>query len=203
MKPKPHPLIRAGKGATAESNLDDMEVIRGLEEGPERDAAINAMIEANIPLVFTKVKGYIALQSNVEFLYDDLVSAGFVAVTVAVNELANRDTPPDGGNCTAFISNRIVWGMCRLVEQFERQQIPEGYVPPGPEVVDPMDAVDARDLLFGACESPEDVIILEMRERGNTDQEIADRLDIPRRAVTFMRHEILERYDELKQKVQQ
>ena len=199
---KSHPLVKPREGATAESNQDDMAVIRELEPGPERDAAINAMIEANIPLVFAKVNVYISLHPSVEFLQDDLVSEGLVALTLSVRTLADAPTPADGGNCTGFIGNRIVWRMCRLVENFENQQIPEGYVPPGPDVVDPMDEVDARDLLFGACQTPEEVVILEMRERGNTDQEIAERLDISRRAVNMMRHELLERYDEMKRKLQ-
>lgn len=197
---KPHPLVKTRDGATAESNLADMEVIRGMDEGPEREAAINAMIEANIPLVFSKVKGYMALHPSVSFLHDDLVSEGFMAVIDAVRRLADRDTPEDGGNCTGYIGNRIVWAICRLMEHHEKEQrIPPEYESGTPPVVNPMEEIDTRDLLFGACQTPEDVIILEMRERGCKDKEIAERLSISRRAVGYMRHELYERYLELRE----
>ncbi len=198
-----HPLVKSDRqGATADSNQNSMEVIRRLPEGTDRTAEINMMIEANIPLVLAKVNTYIGLHSSVEFLFDDLTSEGLVALTIAVNKLAGMGTPDDGGNCTGFIGNRIVWAICKLVDHDEKQQIPKDYVPPGPTVVDPMDIVDSKDLIYSACQSPEDRVILKMREKGNTDQEIAERLDISRRAVNFMRHELLQRYNDLEQRLE-
>ncbi len=159
------------------------------------------MIEANVPLVMAKVDTYIGLHSGVGFLFDDLVSEGLVALTAAVNKLASMDTPESGGNCTGFIGNRIVWSICKLVEGNKKQQIPENYIPPGLDVADPTELVDSKDLIYAACQSPEDRIIIDMREKGSTDQEIADRLDIPRRAINFMRYELSQRYDELKQRL--
>lgn len=69
--------------------------------------------------------------------------------------------------------------------------------PPRRPVIDPLSMIELRDLLSATCQTPEDVIVIEMRERGCTDQEIADRLDISRTAVRLQRHELLQRYDAL------
>jgi hypothetical protein len=193
-----HSLLRRGKcGATAESNQVDMEIIRGLPIGKQRKTKIDDMILANIPLIFAKLEVYIALYGSVQFLYDDLISSGTVALTEAIQKLAGVDTPRDGGNCTAFIAQRILWAMCDTVEQFERQQIPKGYVPPKATVVDPTSLLEIRDLMLFCCQTEEDKIIFEMRERGSKDQEIADRLSISRRAVNLARHEMQQRYETL------
>jgi DNA-directed RNA polymerase specialized sigma24 family protein len=198
-----HPLVKIDRvGATADSNQEDMECIRALPDGLERDNKIDAMIEANVPLVKAIVEKYIGLHSGVAFLFDDLISEGLLALISAVKKLSGMDTPEDGGNCTGFISARIIWAICDLMDQQARQIIPEDYTPPYPVSFDPMEEFELRDLLAEACQTPEDCIILEMREAGSTDQEIADRLSIPRRAVNYMRHEILQRYDVLKQKLE-
>lgn len=193
-----HPLVKPNqKGATAESNYSDIEIIRQLEDGDERDIAINAMITANIPLVVLKVETYMGLHPSVDFLVNDLVSEGVLALTLAVKDLAELETPDDLGNPSGYIGQRIIWAIARLVDNDEKQQLPHDYQPPYPLEVDPMSIVDTRDLLRAACQTPEDVTIMEMRERGCTDQEIADRLDIVRRAVCTQRHELMQRYDAL------
>jgi len=196
-----HPLVRIGhQGATAESNLRDMEVIRRLR-GDEKKAAINAMIEANMPLVFLKVESYIGLHSSVGFLKDDLVSVGLIALTQAVYKLADQATPPGGGNPSGFINQRIIWEMCRLIDQDARQNIPEGYTPVGPSVVDPMEIVDARDMLEAICYTEEEVVILQMKEDGSTDDEIAQRLDVTKRTVREHRRILEKRYQTLVSKL--
>lgn len=209
----PHPLINYNqKVATAESNLADIGAIRQMKAGLEREDLINTMIESNIPLVFLKVDTYIKLYPNFKFLYDDLVSAGFFALTQAVNLLSKLETPEDGGNPTAYISNRIVWGIGRFIDNEIKQQIPHEFaigcqlparsiVPGGSLMVglqiNPMSIVDIRDLLDHICQTPEDRIIITMRERGCTDEEIAKSLDISRSAVCVQRHELMKRYEDL------
>lgn len=197
-----HPMVKADQtGATSDSNQRDMEFIRGLPEGPERRVAIDKIITANVPLVFTKANTYINLHNDVEFLCDDLISEGLVALTLAVFDLASMETPDDGGNCTAFIATRIVWAMCKFVEKDEHQQIPKGYSPPGPIIIDPRDEIETQDLLKSTCNTPEDHVIIDMRKKGCNDQEIADCLGLSRRAVNFTRNEIMNRYYDAKQKL--
>ncbi len=197
-----HPLVNPKqKGATTDSNFQDIEKIRKLSDGPEKITAINAMIASNVPLVFLKVETYIGLHSSVEFLKDDLVSAGLLSLTQAVRRLSElttpEDTPKEKDNPTGYIGNRIIWGIGRFIQNDEKQQVPADYHPPYPLEVNPMDIVDTKDLLYVACQTHEDCVIMEMRERGCTDQEVADRLDISRSAVRVQRHELMERYDTL------
>lgn len=193
-----HPLVNPKqKGATTDSNFRDIERIRKLPDGPEKRDAINAMIASNVPLVFLKVETYIGLNPTVEFLKDDLVGTGLLSLTRAVVDLTKLKTPEDKGNPTGYIGNRIIWGIARFIDNDKKQQVPADYYPPHPREVNPMDIVDTRDLLDASCQTPEDHVIMEMRERGCTDQEIADRLDISRPAVRVQRHELMERYDTL------
>lgn len=193
-----HPLVNPKqKGATTDSNFRDIERIRKLPDGPEKGDAINAMIASNVPLVFLKVETYIGLNPTVEFLKDDLVGTGLLSLTRAVVDLTKLKTPEDKGNPTGYIGNRIIWGIARFIDNYKKQQVPADYYPPHPREVNPMDIVDTRDLLDASCQTPEDHVIMEMRERGCTDQEIADRLDISRPAVRVQRHELMERYDTL------
>ena len=205
-----HPMIEPNRvGATAESNQEAMEYIRSLPkqieldnevfiDNPIRMEAIENMVVSNIPLVILKAETYVNLHNNLEFLQDDLISEGLLALNTAVQDLADSDTPEDGGNCTAYLSTRVLWALCNYVDKEEYQQIPTGYAPPGPHVIDPRDIVEARDLLESACLTPEDHVIIQMREKGSTDQEIADSLNIPRRAVNFMRQDIFNRYQDFK-----
>lgn len=256
-----HPLVQPNyKGATAKSNCQDIEFIRALPE-TERGPSIDAMIKRNISLVNHKVEICIGIYPHAEFLSDDLVSEGLCALTKAVQDLAKLETPSDGGNPSAYIGQRIIWAITRLIELEEKQQqIPHNdwlrnkqvyawnekpvicefdgvitqyvsvsaaarqtdytredisrwchsgskspggstwyfnYHPLTQMCVDPTEMIEMQDSLASICQTPEDVIILEMREQGSTDLEIAARLDIPRSAVRVQRHELLKRYEAL------
>jgi len=186
---------------------------------PERVAAISAMVTGNISLVLHKVEVYIGLYPNTKFLFDDLVSEGLLGLTEAVHKLAELDTPEDLGNPTGFIAQRILWAITRLVENDDKQQAPHDSRPPQRSTIegyysrryglrrlreqddivisDSTTLVEMRDLLDATCQTPEDAIIMEMREQGSTDLEIASRLDIPCRAVCLQRHKLMQRYDAL------
>lgn len=207
-----HPLVDPKqKGATAESNFDDMAVIRQMPptipnpqwdgentefiDNPKRRALINNMVKANIPFVIAKVEIYISLEPSVEYMYDDLVAEGTLRLLEVIIKLADMDTPECGGNPTGYIGQYLVWTMARLIENDIKQQIiPKNYRPSTPAVIDPMDIVDTRDLIESVCLTEEDRILVDMREHGCTDEEIAARLDINRRAVTAMRCQLVTRY---------
>ena len=194
MKEK-HPLvIRGRQGATAESNLQSMDIIRKLPQD-KRKQAIDDLVESNIPLVLLKVDSYIGLHPHMEFLKEDLISVGLIGLIPAINSLAEKDSPNDGGNVNGFIGQRIIWELCRLVDIDERQQVPIGYTPPNTHVVvDPMEIVDTRDLLESICQTPEEQIILNMLEQGCTNEAIANRLSISQSAVRIHRLELEARY---------
>ncbi len=212
------------KVASSESNYRDIEKIRATPPGPHQDFLINTMIEANLPLVFLKVSTYTGMYPNVAFLHNDLVSEGVLAVSLAIRHLADLPTPEDKGNPTGFIGQRIIWAITRLVDNdnkahtgggkkqvyackfddfddgegnTEKKQLVNQYEIPPTLDDDPMAMVDIRDALLSICQTPEDRIILKMRENGSTDQDIADRLDITRRAVCFQRAELFARYEKL------
>lgn len=195
-----HPLIDPNqRGATTDSNLDDMEVIRGLS-GESRREAIQAMILANMPLVILKVESYLLLFPGASFLEDDLISEGILALIEAINRLSNLETLNDGDdNPTGYINQRIIWKIGRFVENDEKQRVPNDYSLSPVLDIDPTAIVETRDLLIRACQTEEDMIIMEMRGRGCVDQEVADRLSIPRSAVRVQRHELMQRYDSLVQ----
>lgn len=214
-----HPLVNPDQhGATAESNLQDMDIIRGLPsqvinplwggeddiihsqfiDNKERQAAINSMIEANIPLVLLKVTTYIGLNPVTNYLADDLVSEGVLALVAAVNSLANLDTPEaNENNPNGYIGNRIIWGIARLAENEDKQKVTEDYNLRAKLEFDPSIMIDMLDFIMSACQTPEDITIIEMRMTGSTDEEVAARLDISRTAVRVQRHELMQRYDAL------
>lgn len=194
-----HPLIDPNqKGATTDSNLDDMEAIRELH-GEARKEAIQEMVLSNVPLVMWKVESYIRLYPKLSFLHEDLVGEGILGLTTAINKLAEMEEPEGGGNPTAFISQRISWTIGWFVDNDKKQNIPYYYSPPLVSDVDPTTIVDTQDLLEAACQTEEDLTIIEMRKRGCVDQEIADRLGSARSSVRVQRHELMQRYDKLVQ----
>lgn len=196
------------QGATPERNQVGMGIIRELEPGKSRDSLIKRLIEENVPLVFYKADTFINLHPDSAFLADDLVSEGILALTQAVNDLAEMETPEDGGNPTGFISRRIGWALSGCVKSHERHKmIPgaidgeEGYKPPSkPVVVDPKEMIELKDLLDASCQTDEDRVILQLRYQGSTDDEIAKRLSITRRAVSKRRQFILTRFEHLIEK---
>jgi hypothetical protein len=195
-----HRLVDPDKsGATAESNLEYLEQIRGLPAGSlEREELITKFIEDNIPLVILRVNSYLGITPSESYLIDDMIAEGFLALTEAVRKLADADTPEDGGNPSGYIGQRIIWAISRLAENESKAHfLNPKYRADSIDVIDPRDIIEVNDALYAACETEEDRIIIEMRVRGCTDQDISDRLEIPRRAVCFQRHQIEKRYRQL------
>ena len=54
--------------------------------------------------------------------------------------------------------------------------------------------IELRDLIDACCESPEDRVIVDMREKGYVDKEIAATLTLPLTTVYMMRREIYARF---------
>lgn len=214
-----HPLVKPDQqGATAESNLLDMEIIRGMPsqvinplwggeddvihsqfiDNEERQAAINSMIEANIPLVLLKVETYIGLNPATKYLEDDLVSEGILALSRAINKLANLGIPEiKENNPNGFINQWIIFDIARLAENEAKQKVPEHYKLSAKLDFNPSIIVDKLDFIMSVCQTPEDIAIIEMRMAGSTDEEVAARLDISRTAVRVQRHVLMQRYDAL------
>lgn len=194
-----HPLVDPKqRGATHEMNHEDIQVIRSLQ-GEERDQAIERMVSNNIPLVMLKVDSCLGLFPEVKHLFDDLVSVGLIALFQSIKKLADLGTPPDGGNPTGFIGQRIIWAIGDFLElEADQKRIPPEYHRPYVMEVDPTESLDTIDLIMAVCYTEEERILVNMRYRGCVDEEIAKRLSITTRAVCAQRHEIMSRYETLR-----
>lgn len=193
-----HPLIKVGQtGATAESNLQDMAVLRSLPDSIEKDVLINELVQNNVPLVRVVVESYIGLHPKIAYLRDDLFSAGATGLTIAVKKMATRTLPDcTKDNPNGFIRQRIIWHLAQVIrDEYTQQLIPNDYELPYPREVDPRDIIETRDLLKASCLTKEDEVIIAMREKGCTDQEIADSMDITRYAIYMQRRDIERRYN--------
>ena len=194
-----HPLIDPTKGgATAEQNLVWVKSIRDMEPGECRLTLINTMIEANIPLAFIKLKTFIQLFPSFKYMWDDMVAEGILALTEGVHRLGDMETPgkDDVNNPTGYVGMMIVRRVGRMLESLT-EKITLGYQSPLAVVIDPRGIVETRDLLLAACETGIDRDIMGMRERGCTQSEIADSLDLSQSSVSVYLHEIKTRYDSL------
>lgn len=179
-------------------------------------AARDKMIEINMPLVVAKVDQYVKQFPEAAYLHDDLVSAGFVGLTESVNKLATagpRDNPNATGYMSTWIQRRIGEVMDgetgigsprtqQLARQFNRQ------LPKQVEVGDLLMLTDSvpdptrmlellRDLIDACCETEEDTAIVDLREKGYTDREIATQLSLPYTTTYMMRREIYRRFLEM------
>ena len=183
-------------------------VMAGDEEAREE------MIESNMPLVISKVDSYVRRNPQLEHLRDDLHSAGFVGLVLAVNKMADGS---DVSNPTGYISVAITNEFVKLARKeavhigVDLVDLPKadmnltGDVPEVshgvPEsVVDTNQAatqgvLELRDLLESCCKSDKERTLLRMREEGCSDREIAEALDTSRTSIQALRKELEARFN--------
>jgi len=179
------------------------------------DKAREEMIEGNMPLVIAKVDAYIGCHPQTAYLRDDLHSAGFVGLVQAVNTMAEHEQPSNV-NPTGYISVAITHEIARVAEKESAMgltNIPEPENGPSsggddvPEVEHnvPESIIDAnesavqglfdlRDMLDSCTEREEERTLLRMREKGYSDREIAEALNMSRTSVQRLRKELEERF---------
>lgn len=118
-----HPLINPNKGgATTEQNHVWIAAIREMQPGEDRLALINTMIEANIPLVFVKLKTFVQLFPGFKYLWDDMVAEGLLALTEGVHRLGDMSPPgeDDVDNPTGYVGVMIVRRVGRMLDDLTR-----------------------------------------------------------------------------------
>ena len=179
------------------------------------DKAREEMIEGNMPLVIAKVDAYIGCHPQTAYLRDDLHSAGFVGLVQAVNTMAEHEQPSNV-NPTGYISVAITHEIARMAEKESAMgltSIPEPENGPSssgddvPEVghnvpesiIDANESAvqglfDLRDMLDSCTEREEERTLLRMREKGYSDREIAEALNMSRTSVQRLRKELEERF---------
>jgi hypothetical protein len=180
-------------------------------------AACAEMIESNMSLVIDKVDSYLRAFPDLAYLRDDLISEGFLGLVYAVNEKMVGSTPRNekkAPSATGYMSHWISFyigiladsqtgmGCCSKTVRRLRQDgkplpqhvpLPKNYDMETYE--DPAIRVfELRDEILACCESDEDRVIVEMREKGYGDPEIAKTLDLPHCTVFIMRRELYARF---------
>lgn len=173
--------------------------------------AVKSMIESNIPLVVSKVKSYIEQFPHVSHLYDDLMSAGFLGLVEAVNRMSS-DRAVDNPHPTSYIG---CWVQRRIGEIADDQgdviashrtqrrarkddrELPK-HEPLGEcnlDIhVDPRSMIELRDQIDACCETDEDRAIMDLREKGYSDREISQQLNLPYTTTYMMRREVYSRF---------
>lgn len=187
-------------------------------------SARNQMIEANMSLVTNKVQAYLSQHPEWNHLRDDLISQGFVGLTQAVNKMAgivsedDIDIPVDVNNPTGLISTYIYHRLGDLIDKELGIRVPgrtfrrkrkAGQMVGVPvkessltvedtfqkdAMADPRAMVDLKDELLGCCESPTERLIVDHRQDGRSDSEIAEILGIPKTTAYMMRRGIYARF---------
>ncbi len=181
------------------------------------EKAREEMIESNMPLVISKVESFIRRYSQLEYLRDDLHSAGFLGLVKAVNKMAEHEEPSKV-NPTGYISVAITNELVKLATKEAvhsgieladapeydidvtddvpevSHRIPESVVDTKQSVV--FELSELRDLLQSCCESDRERTLIRMREDGCSDREIAEALDMPRPSIQRLRKELEERFNQ-------
>lgn len=198
--------IRANgcKSATKEENDALYPRVAGGDQ-----AAIKLMIESNVGLVIERVESYIRVYPTVGYLRDDLVAEGLLGLTKAVRRMSNEGMQ-DNPNPTNYISCYVTKAIGAVIEQEGSASVPaetarqmkgRGEAIPrcvplnnDKREVDPRVMIELRDIIDACCETAEDRIIVEMREKGYVDKEIAARLDLPHTTVYMLRRDLYRRF---------
>lgn len=180
--------------------------------------AAKRMIELNMSLAIDKVDTFIGCYPSAAHLRDDLVSEGFLGLTIAVRKMA-EEGPKEKPNATGYLSYWIHASIGALLDNEESNgnsawvknqreldginefiptqvPMPENFNPThkSQDTVDPMAVPDLWDSIYAACETEEDKVIVNMRAAGHTDSEIAQTLGISHTSAYMLRRDIYARF---------
>lgn len=163
------------------------------------------MIEGNMPLVLWRVDSLIKRQPQLNYLYDDLVSAGFVGLVRAVDGVP-RLPASDRMMVAGYLSKSIFHALIDEIEWHAPVRIPRRSLArlddlelPVTEVrdvshdCDLLGLVDLRDLLTSCCHCAREREIVRLRESGYSAEEIADQIGVSRATVYRALREIEDR----------
>lgn len=180
-------------------------VIAGNEE------ARREMIEGNMALVTLRVNTFIRFFPQAEFLRDDLISEGLLALVSAVNGMKNRigqaDCNPQG-YLLKSISNALGEMLdseshLQMLSKTVRNKRAEGETLPQqipmsgsmPDVAfDEQPLRELKEDIWSVAETDEERTVLRMREEGFNDREIGEVLGMPNTTVWVTRRDLYERF---------
>lgn len=155
------------------------------------------LIVGNIPLVRHRVRSWVSLYPHLQYLQEDMVSEGLVGLVEAVNRIAKLPEP-ENNNVTGCLSVAITRAVGHYVarEEVEPKVSLPDYVAKTVEVRDPTEFVDFVDSLYGACDSDEHRMILQMRAEGASEKEVAAALDCSQQTVSVLLDEIRQNFED-------
>jgi RNA polymerase sigma factor (sigma-70 family) len=183
-------MVRCGQSGNRERN--DL-LYQAVKAGDE--AAREQMIQENMSLVLTKVKAFLATRPELKYLRDDLVAAGFIGLTQAVNAMKDHDTDDAyAQNPTGYLNVAILNELTHLADEEStvsipwqtqskgrrlgeelRRPEPSGHLPE--EVVrmapDHATLIELRDLIESCCTKEHDRRIVALREENHTQAQTA------------------------------
>jgi len=172
----------------------------------------DTLIEQNIDLVHSVVRGYLRQHPHLGYLKDDLLSAGQIGLCEAVDLIETSKPENAKGFLTIAIRRAIKEAVVnedsikvptrtrsRLREQGREVEVVNrvhqldmiARTDPGLELVDVMDAIDA------ACDSDFERQIVKLRIEGYTDRDIGVKLDCDGATVCRALKAIYKRYKEV------
>lgn len=190
----------------AEETCRLVDKLRGYDTRELRDR----IIMGNVRLVLFKASAYVGCYRQTLHLKDDMVSAGFLGLTKAVNFLSDPEvshTESPSGLMALFIHREIG---C-LIERSnliptptrtrERNNLKEVQVNRFSEHDHDLPRSDGsdvlRDFIYSLTDTEYERQILSLRESGFTDLEISERLDLPASTVNLIRRELFNRFKAL------
>lgn len=174
--------------------------------------ASGEMIEVNMPVVGLKVNDLLQVCPHFEYLRDDLVGEGNLALVEAVARIARGDVK--NTNITSYLWTAVMKSIGNFIDEelFSDtsgrtvrsrrsagvDQTPSTKAPNSDFVLgnleyDPRGEAELLDLIQGCCESDEERAIVDLRIKGYVDSEIARQLDIPKTTVFMLRRELYQR----------
>lgn len=173
-------------------------------------SAVSEMIEVNLPVVLLKVNDLLSACPHLEYMREDLVSEGNLALVESVSLIKERGV--ENTNITAYLWTAVLKSIGHYVddelyssdrtarrrrqngdEQEILHKVPNSDFVLGNLEHDPRDEADLLDLVQGSCRSDEEWAIVDLRIKGYKDQEIARQLDMPKTTVFMLRRELYQR----------
>jgi DNA-directed RNA polymerase specialized sigma subunit len=154
------------------------------------------MICNNMVFVISRVNAYIRLRPEIEYLRDDMTSAGLYGVCKGVNKIAGGSNVT---NATAYLSYWINREILLVLDaefpEGEEQLIVTMDMDQLSRVDDSFDLVDLRELIYSCSETEQEREMLRLREARLECPEIGVVLGVSRRTAFRMLERIEKRFD--------
>lgn len=165
-------------------------------------SARERLIRDNMVFVLSRVNSYIRRRPEIEYLRDDMTSAGLLGVCKAVNKIVEGTTV---SNVTAYLSYWINREILLVLEaeapviqpDDEEPLVVNTDVDSLSKLDDVFTLVDLREVIYSCCETDEERRLLELREfHGLNCQEIAPLINVSQPTAYRMLTRIEQRFNE-------